>query len=408
MNHIQFKFKATVDWVELEVHTINPHPAWRVWKAAAGAFSRVTGLDPHSDNDIKHTGAQGENTPTTRFATRIQAPERFTAITAALNTIRDLCPVTPVTVRSIEVAFDAYRQPGTTDAELVEMVVTMLHQINRPSGTNDAPRVYKQKGTPELRYGLKALRVPIQNGNTAMYGNKGDDFVVRGYLKDYDTVTSSDGGTQRVNLSNPSDYRARIEVRLQGRACPVRSLNELNSFRFESLARFFKFRQLSDNLTDLTALVAERSASLGSVINTTGQKNEAYRNRGRLRKTKVASQASPLNERARDQLRKLTRRWSYIDNRRKAEDYENSGGSAVETSAQSALEFSNSEQPKALGMIRQSNESAAVPNAPPETPAESQVLNTSSPVTSSHLPSPKAAQPLTTPTSIRDAGLSNV
>ena len=220
MDFTLFRLRVVADWLELEVGTLNPHPAHRIQKASMGAFSYVTGLDPETRQDIRDTGKQGKNTPTTAFACRIQSPERFSVVVSALNTISDLDPNATITVRGIEIALDAYRRTAyTTDEQLAEMTAFMLRHINRPEGANDDPRFYSWRGTPELRYGKKQVERGVLDGKTAMYGNHDDDFVVRGYLKNYDTVrNSNDKAKGKTLLTNPLDHRARIEVRLQGLA----------------------------------------------------------------------------------------------------------------------------------------------------------------------------------------------
>jgi len=93
MDYTLFRFDACVDWLELEFWTRSRHPAWRLWEESAGAFSYVTGLDPETGEDIREHGTQGRNTPTTRFSARIQNPQRFDSIAAALGTLTDCMQV---------------------------------------------------------------------------------------------------------------------------------------------------------------------------------------------------------------------------------------------------------------------------------------------------------------------------
>lgn len=332
-----FKFDAAVDWLELEVLTVSPKVAWRIQRAGKGAFSYVTGLDPVTGQDIEFFGAQGKNTPTTRFAIRMQAPERCSAIISALATVSDLDVAAPVLLRAIEVAFDAYRQKDTTNAQLAHMVTIMLHQINRPEGSNEAPRFYSWKGTPELRYGKQQAQVAILDSKTAMYGNRDDDYIVRGYLKDYDTHLGENNKLRRCEIANTLEHRARIEVRLAGELCPVETLDDLKNFKFESLARFFKFREPADDIESLERLVADKTGSLGSLIDLTGKTIAAHANKGRPRKSRPKTQASPLNEEARDQLRKLSSRWRCESGRTRRRPYENSGGKRRSIDASSTL-----------------------------------------------------------------------
>lgn len=313
-----FRYKAVVDWLVLEIRTIRPIPAWRIKKSGNGAFSYVTGLHPITGEEIALTESQRENTPTTRFALRIQNPERYELIRVALDTVQYLDQSIETKVRGIEIAFDAHRLPGTTHEQLASMVEKMLRGINRPENTNVAPRFYSFKGTPELRFGEESVLSAVRQGFTAMYGNKEDPFIIRGYLKDYDSMLDDKGKSYRATLTNPLAHRARIEVRLQDEACPVQTLNDLKSFRFDSLAHFFKFRAPSASLRGIEALVATKRSSNGGIIQQSGDLEDSHANRGRARKTASGSQASPLNEIARDRLRKLSGRWICATGRGKA------------------------------------------------------------------------------------------
>lgn len=344
----KFRFCSVVDWLELEIFTTNLHPAWRVQKASGDKLSFVMGLDCTTGQNIEITGTQGKNTPTTRFALRIQNPERFSSITAALDTIKDRNPLIEVRVRSIEVTFDAYRKSGTTDEELARMTAQMLHEIGRPENANSAPRFYTWRGTAQRRYGKKSLIQGVMQGSTAMYGNADDDFVVRGYLKNYDSVRGDSGKVERITLPNPFEHRARIEVRLQGKACPVQTLDELRAFKFESLARFFKFSQQAENTSVLSALLADRSASLGRVVNAAGQMIEGHARLGRPRKTRPGTRASLLSEIARTKLRELTKFWRQKTGRNRRVAYENPDIKAVTRSPNDRDDFPGAARPNAL------------------------------------------------------------
>jgi len=311
MDYSKYRFTAVVDWIDLEVHTINRHPAWRIHEASAGAFSYVTGLDPATGVNIMQSGAQRENTPTSRFLVRVQNPPRFAAMTEALSSIEDRDPEAAVTVRSIEVSLDAYRRPGTTDEQLAEMAGYMLRGVNRPEGAYEAPRFFDWRGLTEQRHGRQAVESAILRGRTAMYGNADDPYIVRGYLKNYDTFKNDNGTAERRDITDLLQHRARVEVRLQGTHCPVATLNDLRNFQFQSLGKFFKFREPTNASEGVLAIVVAKMPSFGNTINGAGEAIPASRNRGRSRKSRPHTKASALNERARDQLRKLSCRWIF-------------------------------------------------------------------------------------------------
>lgn len=301
MDYSRFRIAAAVDWIELEVRTLKPTQAKHLHAAGAGLFSHAHGINPQTGEKFPENR---KNTTTTRFAIRIQAPERFAAITAALDTIRvRLDSSCAVTVLGIEVALDACAKAGTAPEELAEMAAHFLKGINRVSPEH--PRIYKRKGEtraigshPEL---IQALMDEFQIGN----GN-GDRFQ-HGYLKTKD---------DRQDLSE-DEHRARIEIRLQGNGCPVQTLEDLASFDFATLSDYFRFRQFGEPKTDLERQMAEHQICLGNIIGDDGDLTAINRKGGGIRQNKRGTKASPLNEIARDRLRKLSGRWQALEGRGK-------------------------------------------------------------------------------------------
>lgn len=296
----RFKSKCVVDWLELEVRTSIATAGWRIRREGAGTFSYVTGLDPETGEDISKTGAQGKNTPTTRFGLRIQNPDRFTSINDALTQkgIADrIDPSAEILVSAIEVSFDLYVLPGTDESDHIEMATILATSVNHVS--NSLPRVYRRKGEVHYPTLKSEFLAALKGGFMIGFGDKDDDLYQRIYFKK----------TDNKNSLSKAEHRARIEIRLQGNACPVRTFADLMEFDFASLAKFFKFRQPDPDVSGIMASVIERRVSKGGVLDERGQLTEAFRIRGRKRKTVLNSTASPLNEIARDKLRKLTCRW---------------------------------------------------------------------------------------------------
>jgi len=320
-----FRSKGVVDWLDLELRYLTATPAWRIFERGAGAFSCVTGLDPDTGKDISETGAQRENTPTTRFRVRIQNPERFASIIDAISHggIGDrLDQSAEILVTAIEVSFDLYALPGTDDSVLAEMAALLATSVNHVSSAR--PRLYRHTGETHFATLHRDLLVALKDGYMVGFGDRDDDLYQRAYFKKTD---------DNEILTKP-EHRARIEIRLQGKACPVRTLADLMEFDFARLAKFFKFRQPDPHVSGIMALVINRRVSKGGVLDERGQLSEAFRKRGRKRRTSPNTIASPLSEIARDQLRKLTARWRASAGRGKikkspnicASHCENSGG----------------------------------------------------------------------------------
>lgn len=304
MDYSRFRIVAVVDWVELEIRTLKATQGKHLQAAGAGLFSHAHGINPQMGEKYPENR---KNTTTTRFAVRIQAPERFAAIMAALGTIRDrLDPSSAIAVLGIEVAMDAYAKTGTSTEELTEMTSHFLKGINRVSSNH--PRIYRRENEtraigshPEL---IQALVDDFQIG----IGNGAGDRFQHGYLKTKDNQQDLPVG----------QHRARVEIRLQGNACPVQTLEDLAGLNFASLSDFFRFRQFGEPHTDLECLMADRQICLGNIIGDDGTLSTINRKEGGTRQNKRGTKASPLNEIARSRLRKLTERWQTSAGRGKA------------------------------------------------------------------------------------------
>lgn len=304
MNYRQFRFVAVVDWVELEVRTMKPTQAKHLYRAGAGLFSHVHGINPQTrekyDEGVK-------NTTTTCFAVRIQAPERFAAIMAALDAIRGrLDHSYQIVMCGIEIALDAYGKAGVTTDELAGMTAHFLKGINRVS--SDHPRIYRRKGETRAIGSHSELIQALTDGFQIGIGDGHGERFQHGYLK------IKDSGEDLA----ATKHRARIEIRLQGKASPVQTLEDLAGFDFARLSDYFRFRQFGEPQGDLERLMAERQICLGNRISGDGELVAINRKEGGIRKNKRGTKASALNEIARVRLRSLTNRWRAESGRGKA------------------------------------------------------------------------------------------
>lgn len=295
MDYSQFRIVAVVDWVELEVRTLKPTQPKHLYKAGAGLFSHAHSINPQTGQKYDE---QLKNTTSTRFAIRLQAPERFTVIQSALNSIRErLDPSALVTVLGIEVAMDAYAKAGVGAEELAEMAAHFLKGINLVSP--DHPRIYRLEGETRAIGSHRELIHALMDEFQIGIGHGAGDRFQHGYLKTKDDKQALPIG----------QHRARVEIRLQGDGCPIRSLEDLASFDFASLSDYFRFRQFGEPQTDLERLMADRQVCLGNIIRGDGDLTAINRKGGGTRQNKRGTKASPLNEISRSRLRKLTERW---------------------------------------------------------------------------------------------------
>lgn len=302
MDYSRFRIAAAVDWIELEVRTVKATQAKHLHAAGAGAFSHAHGINPQTGEKYPENR---KNTTTTRFAVRIQAPERFSTIRAALDTIRDhLAPPHAIAVRGLEVALDAYAKKGTAPEELAAIAAHFLKGINRVSP--DHPRIYRRKNETRAIGSHRELIQALMEGFQIGIGNGHGDRYQHGYLKASD-----------AQQDLPVDqHRARIEIRLQGNACPVRTLEDLAGFDFAGLSDYFRFRQFDEPQTDLDRLMADRQICLGNIIGDDGDLIAINRKGGGTRQNKRGTKSSPLSEIARIRLRSLTKRWRAVAGRR--------------------------------------------------------------------------------------------
>ena len=295
MDYSQFRIVAVVDWVELEVRTLKATQGMHLHTAGVGLFSHAHGINPQTGEKYPENR---KNTVTTRFAIRIQAPARFASVTAALDAIQErLDPSYAITVRGIEIALDAYAKDGTASEELAEMTSHFLKGINRVLPGH--PRIYRRKNETRAIGSHRELIQALMDGFQIGIGNGNGERYQHGYLK------TTDNGQEFPE----DEHRARIEIRLQGDACPVRTLEDLSTFDFASLSNYFRFRQFSEPKTDLERLMAERQICLGNIIGDDGDLTIINRKGGGTRLNKNGTKASPLNEISRSRLRKLTERW---------------------------------------------------------------------------------------------------
>lgn len=257
-------------------------------------FSHVHGINPQTGEKYPENC---KGTTTTRFAIRIQAPERFAAIMAALGTIRErLDQSYAIRVLGIEVALDAYNKDGTAD-ELAEMAAHFLKGINRVSPEH--PRIYRLKNEKREIGSHRELIQALKEGFQIGIGNGNGTRFQHGYLK-----TTDNGQT-----FPESQHRARIEIRLQGEGCPVQTLDALADFNFGDLSNYFRFRQFGASKNEFERQIADRQICLGNILDEQGNLIAINRSEGGTRLNKRGTKSSPLNEIARSALRNLSRRW---------------------------------------------------------------------------------------------------
>ena len=144
----------------------------------------------------------------------------------------------------------------------------------------------------------------VRGGRVIAIGNKTDDRSQRVYFK-----TTDKAG--KVALPE-NQWRARIELTLQGQCLPATSDLEWATCKFEQLYEFFNFREPKPNLDPMIQLLLDRSEQVGE-----------RKPRSRVATSKpgsgnnhlfdLATKADlVLNDKARTAIRELSRRWARV------------------------------------------------------------------------------------------------
>lgn len=278
MDYTRFRFRAVVDWLEIETTTAKPTNAPTIRRK--GALCYVTPIDAVAG------GAAS------RFRFRIYDPENWNSVRQIIAEIEHATPLaTPPTVTAIEVSFDAYGKGATRD-ELAALAAD-FGRFNTAAISDNRRIAGRWKGDTEGLLSQAYARRRIAAGRVVAIGNKTDPISQRIYFK------TTDHNGQAMSASN---YRARIEVTLQGEALPMTALDDWAGYSFERLADFFKFRTLKDGLDPITRAAAEYSARIGE------RKTRNRREGGTRIYAKSTRADTALNRKAYDALRELTRR----------------------------------------------------------------------------------------------------
>lgn len=301
MDYSGFKFKAVVDWIEIEIRT-SKHTKFEIVR---GTLKTILDFPEHKNPYVEPLD-EGDGRRATVFRFRIYDPKNWQQITEIVRKLGKQHPFAEMPkVAVIEVALDAYSKNESMD-ELAEMVADYYRKMSRLVSPNR--RLYRDyKGSPESMYIRRPLLVRrIKEGWQIGIGSTTDELYQHAYLK-----ITDNGETLPIN-----EYRARLEIRLQGAELPCRSFEEWKHFEFASLSEFFRFRKIKDGLDSITQMLMEEKPQIGERIEP--QRTESDRKMLGARKVKwgnirLHSPATRsdllLNNKARYALRNLSDRW---------------------------------------------------------------------------------------------------
>ena len=197
----------------------------------------------------------------------------------------------PVTIRpiAVELAID-----GTHISDDIGVLADFTAQAWRmnTAAIADRQRLYRTRAERVTTIPAHAaFAAALQDGWQAAEGHRWDDTMRHAYVK-----TTDDAARQSIRP------RARLEVRLQGAACPFQTIDQLRAFDWLALAPHFQFRRLKDDLDSFSQLIADRSTTIGKrAPRTIAGSKRLY--------SPMTAADSALNRRYRDALRTLSRRW---------------------------------------------------------------------------------------------------
>lgn len=300
---------AVVDWVEVEVELQRNSNGGHI----KGAYEHL---------GVSHAIPlnKGAGSAASKFEIRLQHPGSYAPIELLLSDLKATYGLASVPkLRVLEVSIDFYHQ--TADASALQAMTERLMVSLAPAEINN-PRIIGD--SVDFSGGVLPPRSAIAATKTLYIGNKGDDLMWRVYWKRFDDTFVGDDGKRVLTPLPLSEYRSRVEVRLQGTALEqldLLSATDLRNFSYERLhsAGLFKFakrdRSSGQIFTNPHSIHAGKSLGVddespASVLNGFGRKD----NRGRMQQlSRHLVTDTELTEASRLSLRRLTQRFSRVD-----------------------------------------------------------------------------------------------
>lgn len=288
MDYSAFRFKAVIDWIEIEIHTEKTTNFQTVQRAFNVALCLPEELDTHIE-PVSPNGGGG----TCHFLVRLHDVEHHADIERLLIKVGAKVSLKPrFKINKIELALDAYCDDPATQAARFYKFMTHPVSANRRMYHDHAGSA---KAMPRT---IEAITRHLSEGWQIGIGNKADDRYQHIYFKTTDT---HQGERQVV------EHRARIEVRLSGAALPCQTHDDWRQCKFETLARYFRFTKLKDDLEPSIRTTAEALDQIGE------RKTRKRVHEGRESGTRLHSKAiqadAELNCKAYNALRQLSARW---------------------------------------------------------------------------------------------------
>ncbi|ADG14254.1 hypothetical protein BC1002_0146 [Paraburkholderia atlantica] len=297
INYNHLRFRAEVDWIEIEIKTISRTNFPTVQRALNSALQL-----PDSRNVFVKALDEGPGKAASVFRFRLQDPNSWSFVASMLKQLERRFPfASEPKITAIEIAFDAYSRTESK-MELADQAARFFKFCTLIVSKNC--RIYRDfGGSPDsIPFQRASLVRHLWDGWQIGIGNKHDDRLQHIYVK------TTDGNGAPLPSAK---HRARIEITLRGAALPYQGISEWAGADFEKDLRMSaKFRMLKPKLNRFTRAAIEK---------TTFQVGERKR-RWRVTKDRTAVSGERLhsattiadrhlNEKARDAFRELSRRW---------------------------------------------------------------------------------------------------
>jgi hypothetical protein len=284
MPYSSFRFRSVVDWIELEIHTQTPTNFWTLQNTLREIQKLPEEINPYVKPLDEGAGGAASN-----FSFRFQEPSSLHEVKRLLDEVTSRFELKgPLLVTAIEIALDAYGANPEQAARFYKFATKMVSKNRRLYRELNVDKVH---GIPA---NFKSLVRHLSEGWQIAVGDNDADYYQHIYWK-----TTDNNGTPLPE----SEHRARIEITLRGAALPHQELDYWEGFKFKSLSAYFRFRTLKFGLDPMMLVLADANDQIGEL-------HKRNRKEGGTRLySKLTLADTPLNGRARDALRELTRRW---------------------------------------------------------------------------------------------------
>ena len=243
LDHKNFTYKASIDWMEIEITTTRPTNFWTIREIAGLCY-----VQPLNET---------EGGVATVFKFKIYDISTWNQLKSTLKRLTEHNPLaSEPRIIGIEISLDAYSK-SNCEKDLKKHTAEFFRTVSNPLMINKNQRAAGKHKRSTEPVNLKIDNI-LQVDNRSFYiaSQKDDDAAMRVYFKKID----------RSLVLAIDEQRARIEITLKNTECPFSTIEEAEHFKFEHLAKWFKFRKVRDGLTPRQRLIVGWSSDRKSVV----------------------------------------------------------------------------------------------------------------------------------------------